>query len=87
MHISDDTEIELLTASSESQDRSELIHELQDSIDRRESELTQSRKEQQQMNTVIQAMRDERGRLQKECLELRGHLPALEKKNKEREGN
>ena len=84
--VTDDTDIEVLVNSSSSVDRSELIQNLQDSINDKESELTRSRKEQQQMNTVIQAMRDERGRLQRECLELRAQLPSLERKNKEREG-
>ncbi|KAI6658012.1 FYVE and coiled-coil domain-containing protein 1-like [Oopsacas minuta] len=81
--ISEDIEVEHPANSSSN---GILIQDLQDSLNDKEGELTRSRKEQQQMNTVIQAMRDERGRLQKECLELRAQLPALEKKNKEKDG-
>ena len=82
----DNCEVEQLTGSSNTQEKSEFISSLQDSLSEKENELTQSKREHQQMNTVIQAMRDERTRLQKECLELRALIPSLERKVKERDG-
>ena len=82
--ICDDTEVEQLTNSSS--DNTAIISELQNSLNDKEGELTRSRRELQQMNTVIHAMKDERGRLQKECLDMRAVIPVLDKKNKDKDG-
>lgn len=82
--ICDDTEVEQLTDSKS--ENTVIISELQNSLNDKEGELTRSKREQQQMNTVIHAMKDERGRLQKECLDMRAVIPVLEKKNKNKDG-